>query len=197
MREPDEFRDRFIGRDRDDGFRLTLHDIEQCRFHRRRIALERARSDKRQIALGHRTLHAFQPGKTECVVLIKDCNPRNTEVLGQVIDPRLGLLKIGGAHIDDVTIVGITQKFCAGERADERDLRRGGDRLTGLRCGRSHCADQSEDFIVADDLLSRIHGLFRLITVVERFKLERASGDAAVAIGLVERGKDALAHALP
>ena len=147
VRELDEFRDRLVGRDRHHGFRLALHDIEQRRLHRGGIALERARGDQRHVALGQRALHAVEAGKPEGIVLIEDRDLGDAEILGQMLDPGLGLLKIRGADIDDIAVVRIAQKFGAGERADERHLCGSGDRLTGFRCRRSDRADHGEDFV--------------------------------------------------
>ena len=186
-----------IWRDCHHRFRLPFHDVEQCRFHRRRIAFERARGDQRHIALGQRPLHAFKAGKTKGIVLIEDCNFRDAEILGQMLDPGLGLLKIRSAHIDDIAVVGIAQELGAGKGADERHFGSGCDRLTGLRCRRAHRADQGEHLILVDDLLAfRLDGFFRFVAVVARFEFELTAGNPAVAIGLVEGRQDALAHAL-
>ena len=50
VRELDEFGDRLVRPDRDHGFGIALHDVEQRGFHRRGVALETAFGDERHIA---------------------------------------------------------------------------------------------------------------------------------------------------
>jgi hypothetical protein len=133
-----------------------------------------------------------RPARPNAVVLVKDRDPGNAEIVGQVLDPGFGLLKIRAANIDDIAVERIAKKFSAGERADERHLCRCCDGLAGLRGGRSDRADEGKDLVFLDGIVGRDDRLLGLVAVVDRFKLELAAIDAAG----VESGKDAFAHAL-
>ncbi len=74
-------------------------------------------------------------------------------------------------------------------------LRRGRYRLTCFRGWRADRADYREDLVLLDEHFGRFDGFLRLIAIVERQQFKPAAGNAAVAIGIVEGGQDALAHA--
>ena len=112
-RELDECSDRLVGPNCYDRLRLAFHDFEQCRLDGGGVALEGAFGDQRQVSLFHRLLHAGEAGKTERVVLVQDSDPGNAKIIGQVLDPGFGLLKIRGANIDHVAVERIPEKFRA------------------------------------------------------------------------------------
>ena len=81
------------------------------RFHRDRVALVGAFGDDLQAALLHGLLEARQAGAAEGIVLIEDRDLRDLEVLGQVLDPGLGLRVVARADIDDVVELGVAQEL--------------------------------------------------------------------------------------
>jgi hypothetical protein len=150
----------------------------------------------RQVSLFHRLLHAGEAGKTERVVLVQDSDSGNTKIIGQVLDPGLGLLKIRGANIDHVAVERIAEKFRARERTDEGHLGGSRDWLAGFRRRRSHSAHQRENLVVIDCLVRGFDGLFGLVAVVNRLELELAAINAAGPVGFLKCCKNTLAHSL-
>ena len=67
-------------------------------------------------ALVHRLLEAGEAGAAERVVLVEDRDLLDLQVLGQMLDPGLGLGVVAGADVDDVVELGIAQEAGAGER---------------------------------------------------------------------------------
>src|SRR5262249_17227918 len=101
---------RLVRADHDDGFRLGALEREQRRLHRERIALVRGLGGDLHAALVHGLLEAGKPGAAERIALVEDRDPRDLQVLGQVLDPGLGPGVVAGANVDDVVTLRIAQK---------------------------------------------------------------------------------------
>ena len=53
-------------------------------------------------ALFQRALDAPQAVPAEGIVLVEDGDPAEMQILGEMLDPRLGLGAVAGANVDDV-----------------------------------------------------------------------------------------------
>src|SRR5256886_7861062 len=99
------------------------------------------------VALGHGNFDSVESGQAEGIVLVQDRYLGDSEILGQMFDPGLGLLKIGSANIDDVAAIRIAEELCARERADERNFGLGRDRQAGIRRRGSDRTDDRQYFV--------------------------------------------------
>ena len=194
--ELDEFGAGLVGPDEDHRFGIALADREQRGLDRDRVALEAALGGEFHAALVERPLDAFEAGAAEGVVLVENGDATDVAVLGEPLDHHLGLLEIGGAHVDDVGDIGIAQEFGAGEGAHEGQAGLARDRRRGLRGRRADRADQREDLVLADQLLGRLDRLVGFVAVVAGDERELAPLDPARRIGLGEGGEQSRAHPL-
>ncbi len=69
-------------------------------------------------------LDAGQAVAAEGIVLVEDRDAGEVQILGQMLDPGLGLGAVAGANVDDVVQVRRAEKFGPGERTDERHVPR-------------------------------------------------------------------------
>ena len=111
-----------------------------------------------------------------------------------MLDPRLGLLIVGGANVDHVAEVRIAQEGGARERSDERHLRLGGDRLHSHRRRGPHLADQGEDLVVLDQTVGILDRLVGLVAVVVGDQLQPAAIDPACGVGLPDGREEPRTH---
>ncbi len=140
-------------------------------------------------------MKAGEAGAAERIVLIEDRDLGDLQVLGEVLHPGFGLGVIARAHVDDVVELGIAQEARAGERADERHLGGGGDRLRGRRGRRADRADSANTLSLLDQLLGRRDRAIRLVAVVHAGQLDLAAMHAALGVDFVECRIQAHLHA--
>ena len=102
--------------------RLRALDDPQCRRDEFGVALEGAFGAQFHAALLQRALDARQAVAAEGIILVEDRDIGEVKILGQMLDPGLGLGAVAGADIDDVAKLGGAQEFGAGKWADERHV---------------------------------------------------------------------------
>ncbi|MEY9133268.1 hypothetical protein ACVIWV_000847 [Bradyrhizobium diazoefficiens] len=195
--ELDELGAGTVGPDHDDGLGFGALDHPPGRGDGAGVALEGAFGGELEAAPGKRALHADKSIAAEGIILIEDADAGEPAVLGEVLDPCLGLRAVARADVDDVWKLEVAQELGAGERTDERDFPGAGDRYRRHRGRRADRADQREHLVVLEQLQRLRHGTIGVIAVVAADELELAAMDAALAVDLGERRDDALPHALP
>lgn len=167
------------------------------RADRTGVALEGAFGGEFEAAPGKCVLHARKAVTAEGIVLVEDADPGEVAILGEMLDPRLGLRAIAGANVDEVGEFEIAQEFGAAERPDEGNVARAGDWNRRHRGRRAHRADQREHLVVLDQPQRLHHRAIRIVAVVAADQLQPAAVDAALGVDLGEGRDDALPHALP
>jgi hypothetical protein len=196
-RELDELGARPIGPDHDHGLRLRALDDPQCRRDEFGVALERAFGAQFHAALLQRAPDARQAVAAEGIILVEDRDIREVKILGQMLDPGLGLGAVAGADIDDAAKLGGAQEFGAGKWADERHVSRARNRNRRNRGWRADGADQRKDVVLLDQLRGLDDRAIGIITVIAADKVQLAAVHPALGVDLRKRREDALPHALP
>src|SRR5450755_108814 len=118
------------------------------------------------------------------------------KILGQVLDPSLGLGAVAGANIDNVVEIRRAEECSPCERTDERYI-------LGFRnwngCGRGGCADgadQREDLVLLDQLDRLNDRAIGIVAIVPAYQLELAAMHATLGVDLGKGGENALSHTL-
>src|SRR6185295_4246344 len=182
----------FVRRDHDDRLRFDLGDRFYGGGDIDGVAFDGAGRDDLQVALVHRALNAGKTSLAIVIVLVE--NGDLVERLpGHLRDDLVGLVEIAGTDVEYVAVQRVAQRFGAGERADERNARRGENRLRRIGCRRADVAEQQEHAVV-DQLLGIGGGPVGLVTIVERAQFDLAPVDAAGGVDRLEVGQRAGAH---
>src|SRR5436853_6392224 len=120
MSQFDESSARLIWPDHDHRFGKAGSNVEQRTLYSHRVAFKDAFGDKFHRAAVERSLDAGESGPTKGVILVKDRDPTDTEILCEMLHHRLGLLVVGSTDVDDIGLVGIAQELGSREGSDER-----------------------------------------------------------------------------
>src|ERR1035437_6010815 len=196
VRELDKLGARPVCTDHDHRFRFGAPEGAQRRANRPGIALERAFGRQLHAALFQRKLDAGQTVAAIGIVLVEDRNVPDMKILGQVLDPRLGLGGVAGANIDHIVEVRRAEESSPGERTDERHIGSFRNWNGRGRGGRADGADQRENLVFLDQPGGLHDRAIGIVTIVPAEQLEPAAVHTTLGVDLGEGRENALPHTL-
>ncbi len=175
----DECGARVIGADHHHGLGARADDFGQPLLHIQRAAVVRAAGNRNQVEFLKRQFGTGEAVESIGIVLVKNGDFLQSQVGHQMADSHLGFLVIGGPHIDQPAIEGISQGIGAGEHSQKRNLGFLDERQNSNRRRGSDVTEKGENLIIDDEALGIGQTHERIIAVIMGNDLDRSAMNAA------------------